>query len=168
MSSVGRCDVPDLDSYEILVVGSGESGKYLAWTMAAEGHRTAVIEQTLIGGSCPNIACLPSKNIIHSAKVKSLAGRSSEFGVASGSNRTVMEAVQQRKRTMVESLVKVHVDRYEAAGVDLIMGTARFVAPGSVAIDDGEERRVMSGERVFLNLGTRATQATEPLTPTRY
>jgi pyruvate/2-oxoglutarate dehydrogenase complex dihydrolipoamide dehydrogenase (E3) component len=149
--------VPDLDSYEILVVGSGESGKYLAWTMAAEGRRTAVIEQKLIGGSCPNIACLPSKNIIHSAKVKSLADRASEFGVASGSNRTDMKAVQQRKRTMVESLVKVHVDRYEAAGVDLIMGTARFVAPGSVAIGEGKERRVISGERVFLNLGTRAT-----------
>jgi len=64
--------VPDVDSYDILVLGSGESGKYLAWTMAGAGHRTAVVEQKLIGGSCPNVACLPSKNIIHSAKVKSL------------------------------------------------------------------------------------------------
>ena len=68
------------DKYDILVVGSGESGKYLAWTMAAAGCRTAVIERKLIGGSCPNIACLPSKNIIHSAKVKSLAMRGAEFG----------------------------------------------------------------------------------------
>ncbi len=60
-------------NYDILVLGSGESGKYLAWTMAAAGHRTAVIERKLIGGSCPNVACLPSKNIIHNAKVKSLA-----------------------------------------------------------------------------------------------
>ncbi len=60
--------MPDVDSYDILVVGSGESGKYLAWTMAGAGHRTAVIERELIGGSCPNVACLPSKNIIHSAK----------------------------------------------------------------------------------------------------
>jgi pyruvate/2-oxoglutarate dehydrogenase complex dihydrolipoamide dehydrogenase (E3) component len=49
--------------------------------MAAAGHRTAVVEQKLIGGSCPNVACLPSKNIIHSAKVKSLAARASTFGL---------------------------------------------------------------------------------------
>ena len=117
-----------------------------------------MIEQKLIGGSCPNIACLPSKNIIHSAKVKSLAGRASAFGVTSGSIQTDMKAVQQRKRTMVESLIKVHVDRYEAAGVDLIMGSARFVAPKSVAVHrDGVDTRVISGERVFLNLGTRAS-----------
>jgi pyruvate/2-oxoglutarate dehydrogenase complex dihydrolipoamide dehydrogenase (E3) component len=60
--------VPDVDSYSILVVGSGESGRYLAWTMAEAGHRTVMIERELIGGSCPNVAYLPSKNIIHSAK----------------------------------------------------------------------------------------------------
>jgi ribulose 1,5-bisphosphate synthetase/thiazole synthase len=51
-----RCTVPDVDRYDILVLGSGESGKYLAWTMATAGHRTAVIEQKLIGGSCPNVS----------------------------------------------------------------------------------------------------------------
>jgi len=48
----------NVDRYEILVVGSGEWGKYLAWTMAAAGYRTTVIENKLIGGSCPNVACL--------------------------------------------------------------------------------------------------------------
>jgi len=56
------------DDYDILILGSGEAGKYLAWTMAGEGHRTAVVERRWVGGSCPNVACLPSKNIIHSAK----------------------------------------------------------------------------------------------------
>jgi pyruvate/2-oxoglutarate dehydrogenase complex dihydrolipoamide dehydrogenase (E3) component len=73
-----RCDVPDVDSYDVLVLGSGESGKYRAWAMAGSGLRTAVIEQRLIGGSCPDVACLPSKNIIHSAKAQSLALRGSE------------------------------------------------------------------------------------------
>jgi hypothetical protein len=67
--------VTDSDRYEVLVIGSGEAGKYMAWTMAKTGHRTAVIERKLVGGSCPNVACLPSKNIIHSAKVASLARR---------------------------------------------------------------------------------------------
>jgi pyruvate/2-oxoglutarate dehydrogenase complex dihydrolipoamide dehydrogenase (E3) component len=150
--------VPDLDSYEVLVLGSGEAGKYLAWTMAAAGHRTAVIERRFVGGSCPNVACLPSKNMIHSAKVKSLAARASAFGLDAGSIRTDMKAVQQRKRKMVDDLIRVHVDRYETAGVELIMGNARFVAPRTVAVHrEGADTRVISGERVFLNLGTRAT-----------
>ena len=69
---------------EILVIGSGEAGKYLAWTMAKAGKRTAVVERALIGGACPNIACLPSKNIIRSAKVAELTRRASEFGIKTG------------------------------------------------------------------------------------
>jgi len=60
--------MPEAESYNILVIGSGEAGKYLAWTMAKAGHRTAVVERRYIGGSCPNIACLPSKNVIHRQK----------------------------------------------------------------------------------------------------
>ena len=146
------------DSYDILVIGSGESGKYLAWTMAAAGHRTAVIERELIGGSCPNVACLPSKNIIHSAKVKSLASRAAAFGLNADAISTDMKAVQERKRTMVSDLIKVHVGRYEAAGVELIMGTASFVGPKTVVVHrGGAEARTVVGDRVFLNVGTRAT-----------
>ena len=72
--------MPDIENYDVLVIGSGEAGKYLAWTLAGEGHRTAVVERKLIGGSCPNIACLPSKNIIHSAKVRSFAGGAPNSG----------------------------------------------------------------------------------------
>jgi pyruvate/2-oxoglutarate dehydrogenase complex dihydrolipoamide dehydrogenase (E3) component len=126
--------------------------------MAAAGHHTAVIERQLIGGSCPNIACLPSKNIIHSAKVKSLSVRGSAFGVQhTGAIGTDMKAVQQRKHRMVDDLVKVHIGRYEAAGVDLVMGTARFVGPKMVTVHDGEAgERTITGDRVFLNVGTRA------------
>ena len=147
----------DNGSYDILVLGSGESGKYLAWTMAAAGHRTAVIEQKLIGGSCPNVACLPSKNIIHSAKVKSLALRAAEFGVDAGAISTDMKAVQERKRRMVADLIKLHVGRYEAAGVELIMGTARFVGPRTVAVHSSDAHRTVTADRVFVNVGTRAT-----------
>jgi pyruvate/2-oxoglutarate dehydrogenase complex dihydrolipoamide dehydrogenase (E3) component len=73
--------MPKLEQYNILVLGSGEAGKYLAWTMAKAGHWTAMVERRWLGGSCPNIACLPSKNLIYSAKVASLAGRGAEFGL---------------------------------------------------------------------------------------
>jgi pyruvate/2-oxoglutarate dehydrogenase complex dihydrolipoamide dehydrogenase (E3) component len=150
--------MPEVESYDVLVIGSGEAGKYLAWTMAGEGHRTAVVERELVGGSCPNIACLPSKNIIYSAKVRSLAGRAAEFGVEAGPAATSMKGVQDRKRAMVDGLRQMHLDRYRASGAELIMGQARFTAPRTVQVDlaSGGQRRI-SGDRVFLNLGTHAT-----------
>ena len=145
------------ERYEVLIIGSGEAGKYLAWTMAKAGHRTAVIECKLVGGSCPNVACLPSKNIIHSAKIASLARRAEEFGLELGSLSLNMQGVQRRKRKMVEDLIQVHVERYKASGAELIMGSARFVDLRTVEVSlNGKGTRVIAGERVFLNLGTHA------------
>src|ERR1700704_251446 len=124
--------MPDKELFDILIVGSGEAGKFLAWTMAKAGRPTAVVERRLIGGSCPNIACLPSKNIIHSAKVAELTRRAAEFGIATGPVRIDMSGVRARKRQMVDGLVNLHLDRYKASGADLILGEARFVAPRTV------------------------------------
>jgi pyruvate/2-oxoglutarate dehydrogenase complex dihydrolipoamide dehydrogenase (E3) component len=68
------------ERFEILVLGSGEGGKFLAWHMAQAGYRTAVVERQLIGGSCPNTNGLPSKNEIWSAKVTDLVRRVAAFG----------------------------------------------------------------------------------------
>src|SRR5882672_7889374 len=103
------------DTYDILIIGSGEAGKYLAWTLAKAGRRTAVIERKLIGGSCPNIACLPSKNIIHSAKVAELARRAAEFGITTGPVGIDMAAVRARKRQMVDGLISLHLANYKAS-----------------------------------------------------
>jgi pyruvate/2-oxoglutarate dehydrogenase complex dihydrolipoamide dehydrogenase (E3) component len=147
----------EIERYDALIIGSGEAGKYMAWTMAKAGQRTAVVERKLIGGSCPNIACLPSKNIIRSAKVASFAKRAEEFGLEIGSPVTNMAGVQRRKRKMVADLIQVHLDRYKATGVELVMGTARFVDPRTVEVSlNAGGSRVMAGERVFLNLGTHA------------
>jgi len=147
----------EIDKFEFLVLGSGEAGKYLAWTMAKAGHRTAVVERRWIGGSCPNIACMPSKNVIWSAKVASLSGRGPEFGLASAST-VDMAAVRWRKRKMVKDMVNVHLDRYKLeSNVELIMGEGRFVGPKRLEVktNDGTVRLV-EGDRVFLNVGTHA------------
>jgi pyruvate/2-oxoglutarate dehydrogenase complex dihydrolipoamide dehydrogenase (E3) component len=155
--------MPDADKYEILVLGSGEAGKWTAWTMAQQGHRTAMIERKWLGGSCPNIACLPSKNVIYSARVASLARRGAEFGLEMDRLRINMAGVQRRKREMVESEHQFHAERTAASGAQLIMGEGRFVAPRvvEVALNDGGKRRV-EGERVFLDLGSRSTMPNVP------
>jgi pyruvate/2-oxoglutarate dehydrogenase complex dihydrolipoamide dehydrogenase (E3) component len=151
------------EQYDVLVIGGGIGGKLMAWTMAKEGMRTAIVEREYIGGSCPSVACLPSKNIIHSAKVASLVGRHREFGIETGPISIDMAGVYERKREMVQGIVQVHLDIYRAAlgtdrGNELILGNGAFVAPRTVrvALRDGGER-TLTGERVFVNLGSRAT-----------
>src|ERR1700757_3707163 len=93
--------------FDLVILGSGAAGKLLSWTLAKKGMKTAVVEREYVGGSCPNIACLPSKNVIHSAKVASYFRRSEEFGITKGDWKINMAAVRERKRTMVAGLVDV-------------------------------------------------------------
>ncbi len=147
----------NIEKYENLVLGSGGAGKFVAWTMAEAGRRTALVERGALGGACPNVACLPSKNIIYSARVISLARRAAEFGLKFDALSVDMKSVQRRKRLMVEGLHQLHADRTAASGAELIMGNARFVGPRTVEIDlYNGGRRTIFGDRVFLALGSRA------------
>src|SRR5215813_2448113 len=149
--------MPGIERYEILVIGSGEAGKHLTWNTAQAGHRTAVVERKYIGGSCPNIACLPSKNVIRSAKANWFARHGSEYGIQSGPVSTNMTGVFTRKRKMVEEEVQFHLDRFKSTGADLIHGEARFIAPKTVEVHLNEGgARTITGDRVFLDLGSRA------------
>src|SRR5215471_12407629 len=84
----GELIMPEIEHFKNIVFGSGTGGKIVAWTLAEAGQRTAMVERKWIGGSCHNIACLPSKNVIHSAKVASLFGRAAEFGIETGATRS--------------------------------------------------------------------------------
>src|SRR5207237_8479220 len=112
--------------FEVVIRGSGCGGKLLAWHLARSGRRTAVIERRWIGGSCPNIACLPSKNEIWSARVAYLAQHAAQFGtMITGPVTTDMAKVRQRKRDMVEREIALHLQNYKSSGADLIIGRGR-------------------------------------------
>ena len=117
------------ERFEVLVLGSGTGGKLIAWHMAESGHRTAALERRWIGGACPNIACMPSKNEIASAKVAHSARHGREYGTMTGSVSVDMAVVRQRKGAMVERQVAQHLKNYKASGAELIMGSGCFVAP---------------------------------------
>jgi pyruvate/2-oxoglutarate dehydrogenase complex dihydrolipoamide dehydrogenase (E3) component len=141
-----------------LMIGSGVAGKLLGWTLAKQSQKTVVVERSMIGGSCPNVACLPSKNVIHSAKAVSLIDPKFGLGVVEGSFRVNMAAVARRKREMVDELVRVHLANFKASGAELIMGEARFTEPKTVQVTlNAGGTRLLQGERVFINVGTRAT-----------
>jgi pyruvate/2-oxoglutarate dehydrogenase complex dihydrolipoamide dehydrogenase (E3) component len=124
--------------------------------MAKAGRRTAVVERKWIGGSCPNINCLPSKNEVKSAEVAHTVYDAGPFGTIVADARVDMAQVVSRKRKMVEGLVAMQVDTFRTDGAELILGLAHFVAPKTVEVflNDGGTR-MLSGDRVFLDLGTR-------------
>jgi pyruvate/2-oxoglutarate dehydrogenase complex dihydrolipoamide dehydrogenase (E3) component len=164
--------MPQSEKFEVLVVGSGTGGKLLAWHLAQSGHKTAVVERRWVGGSCPNIACMPSKNEIASAKVAHVARDGTQYGTVTGSVAVDMATVRRRKREMVERQVAKHLQIYRASGAELIMGSGRFVASKTleVNLNDGGTRE-LAADKVFLNVGTHAAipnvpglEAAQPLT----
>jgi pyruvate/2-oxoglutarate dehydrogenase complex dihydrolipoamide dehydrogenase (E3) component len=160
------------EHYDILILGSGGGGKLMAWHMGHSGKRTAVIERRYIGGSCPNIACLPSKNEVWSAKVAYLARHGAQFGTLTGNVSVDMVAVRQRKRAMVDDLIAIHLRNYASSGAELVMGSGHFIGPKTIEVhlNDGGSR-VLSGDKVMINTGSRAAipdmpgiEAAKPLT----
>jgi len=148
----------ETEHYDLLVLGSGEAGKFIAWTMASDGKKAAVIERRYIGGSCPNIACLPSKNIIYSAKVAHLAKHAADFGLPTSHEGVNMAVVRERKRAMVTGLIAMHEDRYNKTHTELILGEGRFVAPKTIEVTLANGgTRLVTGTHVVISTGSRAT-----------
>jgi pyruvate/2-oxoglutarate dehydrogenase complex dihydrolipoamide dehydrogenase (E3) component len=146
------------EPYQNVVIGSGEPGKILAWNLAKSGQKTIVVERSMYGGSCPNVACLPSKNIIHSAKVASLLAHAAEFGLKTGPVQVDMAAVIRRKNDMIEGLMELHRGFFKASGTELVWGEGRFVEPKTVEVAlNAGGTRLLYGERVFIAVGTRAS-----------
>src|SRR5580765_7581859 len=162
----------EIERFDVLVFGSGTGGKLTAWTSASEGLRTAVVERRLIGGSCPNIACLPTKNVIHSAKVADFVRHDRDFGSGTAPASVDMAEVRARKRRMVDGLVSMHMDKYKESGAELVFGEGSFVGPRTIEVRlNNGGVRTLYGDRVFLNLGTHAAipdipglRAAKPLT----
>jgi len=151
------------EEYDLVIIGSGAGAKLIAWTFAGRGHRVAVVERKYVGGACPNIACLPSKNVIHTAQVASYVRRSGEFGIARDGFRVDMSAVRDRKRKMVAGLVETHLDEFRHSGTELIMGTGRFAGLRTVEVtlNDGGQR-LLRGTNVVIGTGTHAAVDSTP------
>ncbi|HEY4312188.1 MAG TPA: FAD-dependent oxidoreductase [Pirellulales bacterium] len=147
-----------IEHYQNVMIGSGEAGKFLAWTLARHGEKSLVIERWLMGGACPNVACLPSKNVIHSAKVAALANHAATFGVNVGLVKIDMPAVIAHKQRMIDGLMEIHHKNFHDSGAELQMGHARLLDRSTVeiALPEGGTR-VVTAERIFLAVGTRAT-----------
>lgn len=160
------------ENFDVVILGSGQGGKRLAWTLAKSGKKVAVVERRWVGGSCPAVACLPSKNEIWSAHVAHVARNTTPFGTIVEGVRTDMAQVRRRKQEMIDREVELHLNAYKETGAELIMGSGRFIGPKTleVALNGGGTRTLM-GTEIVLNVGTHAAipdvpglKETHPLT----
>ena len=113
------------EEFDPVILGGGTGSTLAAWKFAGHGKRVAVIERKYIGGSCPNIACLPSKNIIHSAKIASYSRRGKEFGMACDGFSIDMSGVRDRKRRMVSGLNAMYLEIYRNTGAESAEATGK-------------------------------------------
>jgi pyruvate/2-oxoglutarate dehydrogenase complex dihydrolipoamide dehydrogenase (E3) component len=147
----------DLEHFDTVILGSGQGGKLLAWHLARAGHHVAVVERRWVGGACPAVACMPSKNELWSARIGYLARHADRFGATTGDVTTNMARVRQRKQEMVEREIVLHLQAYKESGAELIMGSGRFVGPKTlqVELNDGGVR-LLTGDRMVINVGSHA------------
>jgi pyruvate/2-oxoglutarate dehydrogenase complex dihydrolipoamide dehydrogenase (E3) component len=161
-----------VERFDVLILGSGEAGKYLSWTLGAEGERVALVERQYTGGSCPNIACLPSKSIVHSAKVAWYARRLKDFGMDTPAPGIDMTVVRDRKRAMVGGLVELHERRFAANHVEFVRGHGVFVGARMLSVELAQGgTRLLTADIVVISTGSRATvpdipglRAAQPMT----
>lgn len=156
-SSIQGSREPQVEDFDLVILGGGTGSTIAAWTFAGEGMRVAVVDRKYIGGSCPNIACLPSKNVIHSAKIASYFRRSKDFGITHNGFTIDMSTVRERKRAMVRGLNDMYLDNYRKTGAEFILGSGKFVAPKTVEVTLGSSKtRQLRGTNVIVSTGTRA------------
>jgi pyruvate/2-oxoglutarate dehydrogenase complex dihydrolipoamide dehydrogenase (E3) component len=149
--------VPQAEHFDVLILGSGQGGKLLAWHLGNSGKKVAVVERRWVGGSCPAVACLPTKNELWSAHVAHLVRDAARFGTMVDGARVDMRKVRARKEDMIEREIAFHLQAYKQSGAQLIMGNGRFVAPKTIEVAPNEGgMRLLAGEEVVVNVGSHA------------
>jgi len=140
--------------YDAIIIGTGQSGPALAGRLNKEGLKTAVIERKLVGGTCVNVGCIPTKTLVGSARIAYFARQAADFGVSIGGDVSVdMKRVKARKDEIVGASNQGVTDWLEGMdNVDLIRGHGRFVAAHSVEVNGD----VLEADRIFINVGGRA------------
>jgi pyruvate/2-oxoglutarate dehydrogenase complex dihydrolipoamide dehydrogenase (E3) component len=158
------------ESFDAIVIGSGQGGNPLAGALVAAGKKTALIERQDVGGTCINRGCTPTKTMVASARAAYIARRGADYGVHLGPVTVDMARVRERKRAIVRSFREGNEKRLQNAHVELIRGDASFTAPGQmrVALHGGRERQLTAAQ-FFINTGTRSgTPAIEGLNTVPY
>ncbi|PWR11901.1 mercuric reductase [Micromonospora acroterricola] len=144
------------EEFDLLVVGGGKAGKTLSMDAARSGRRVAMVERGMIGGSCINVACIPTKALVTSARAARQLRGASALGLTVEGGRVDVDLLRAHKQDVVEGMVAANRQQFLDSGLHLVIGEARFVGPRTVrvALADGGER-LLRGADAVINTGTR-------------
>ncbi|SCX20037.1 FAD-containing oxidoreductase [Mycolicibacterium fluoranthenivorans] len=142
------------ESFDAIIIGAGQAGPPLAARLTDAGQRVAVIERKLVGGTCVNNGCIPTKTLVASAHAAHSARRAADYGIGTGDVSVDMAKVKARKdKIMLDDRAGVESWLEGMAGASLIRGHARFVDPHTIDVDG----RLLRADRFYLNVGGRAS-----------
>lgn len=140
--------------FDAIVIGAGQAGPSLAGRLGAAGMKVAIIERHLVGGTCVNTGCKPTKTLVASAYAIHTARRGSEYGFSVGAGVSVdMPAVAARARKVILDSRKSNEEWLAGMpNVELIRGHAKFMTPEVVAVNE----LALTAPKIFINVGARA------------
>ncbi|MPY30178.1 mercuric reductase [Streptomyces adustus] len=148
------------EEYDLLVVGGGKAGKTLAMDWAKAGKRVAMVERGMIGGTCINVACIPTKALVTSARAVKTLRRAQQLGLVSDAPQVDVDLLRTHKSDVVDGMSAGNQKQFLDSGMDLVLGQARFVAERTVEVMlSGGGTRVIRGAETVINTGT------QPLVP---
>jgi pyruvate/2-oxoglutarate dehydrogenase complex dihydrolipoamide dehydrogenase (E3) component len=151
--------VPTEEAFDDIVLGGGKGGKSLAMALGQAGHKVALTERGQIGGTCINVACIPTKTMVASTKLLDLIKHAKNFGIDVAAAAPSLQGIIERKRRIVKGMVDAHWNLFTTTpNMELIVGTGKFVGPRQieVALESGETR-MLRADRIYINTGSRTT-----------
>jgi len=141
-------------SFDIIVVGAGVGGYTAALRAAAHGESVGLVEARLVGGTCLNVGCIPTKALLESARALRTIGKASELGIRTGDAEARPEAMVRRSESVVSILRKGVEDLLARSGVEILRGSARLISPSLVGVASDEVSMECEAASIILATGS--------------
>lgn len=160
----GKIMAAAVEHFDDIILGGGKGGKSLAMALGPAGHKVALIERGQIGGTCINVACIPTKTMVASTKLIHAAKHADSFGVRLQEAEPSLAGVLERKRRVVQGMIDTHKTLFATtANMEFILGTGKFVSPKEIEIAvEGGGTRTLTADRIYLNTGSRTAVPSIP------
>ncbi len=147
---------------DLAVIGGGPGGYVAALRAAQLGARVVLIEREKLGGVCLNVGCIPTKALLHSAKVYEMVRNAGEYGVRASEAQMDWPAMQARKEKVVERLVSGVGVLLKKANVTLLAGHGRFLSPRVVVVEGKGVNEQVEADQIIIATGSRPASLPVP------
>ncbi len=144
-----------LTGYDVAVLGGGPGGYAAALRVARRGGKVCLIEADLVGGTCLNRGCIPTKAMLHSSKLAYDISQASRFGLKVDKPTLDGPALAKRTNQIVKGLRNGVLSLLNARGVDLIAGRGKLTGPNTIEVQTADGRQQIQARSIIIATGSR-------------